>query len=1109
LNERAALERAVASGRISAAEAQAALAKGTAADLLHRLGVAQRIGPYEVIRELARGGMGAVYVARRPGLDRQVALKLLHGGAHADEDMIERFRREARVSARLRHPNIVAIHDVGQDGLNHYLVMDLIEGESLMQRLKRQGPLEPRLGATLGQSLAEALAYAHRGAVLHRDLKPHNVLLDAAGQAYLTDFGLAKDVEGGASLTQSGAIMGTPAYMPPEQAEGEVDLVDRRSDVYGLGATLYHALTGRTPFTGASAINVLNAVVSQTPPAPRSLRPEIPRDLETILLTCLAKEPAERYPSAQALAEDLGRFLAGHPIEARPPSLGDRAAKWIGRNRVLASSLALLALGLTLAPLGVTAWTAQAADDARAALRESTRDAFRAATAEVTSETSESSLVDAQDALLAAERWHALDPSDAEAQAGMGLALRGVIRILIARNEWPQAQRALKTAGRRTGMTETAGRLQAELDAALAAGLAKDLAEIDRVTQAGVPRPERVQLGLALTRASSRARVELFARELERASEVVARLTRELVTPRATQGGEPTLAARWTGPGLIELSAQDRSALISDAQFLARGPKIQAALARELPGEPLIRLRFLCELLGRSASAHPDLAVPALARFTRLAWSEESARIGFVALAQAGTPAARGAYLTAYRLYNGSWATLTSARRFADAFGAGEDIYELESSPNELFARAQTNIHAGQRDPAALFDGIALAHEARERYPESLRSLSLLVESWQAAGIPSEGREAAETAQRLAPHSARAALQISTTRAEDLRGMISDLTRALSIDPNNWTALRHRGEQNVIVGRLQQALDDAERLVREQPDQLAGHLTKANALLELRRMDDGERVIRAALKRWPASPHLHRSLARVTANRGDARGTEDALRSAGRWTLAPYVRWILQGHDDQEILALGTSAYLATLDRHEAGLVLEKVALAQVNTGDLRGARRSLDQVLRFRPELARAFIFRGGLLAKAGELRAAAIDYTRVLSREPHRELLRHMRMRMVYRLRAREMVLRDAQILSRSRALPAKSRGEAEFLGAQVALSLERDEVAEGLAKSALKDAPEIVGAHAVLGAIAERRGDQAQALQRYRKFLGSVPREHPRYREVQGRVRALESR
>ncbi len=324
----------------------------------------ERLGAYRLERELARGGMGAVYVARHTGLDRQVALKVM---LRADPLALKRFQIEARVTARLRHPNIVSIHEVGeQDGI-HYLAMDLIEGMTLQKRLESGGPIPVREAAELTEKLAGALFYAHSHAILHRDLKPANVLLDAAGEPLITDFGIARFGEG-EGLTQSGQQLGTPAYMAPEQARGAKDLVDRRTDVYALGLILYEMLTGRLPYEAEETLELLVAILHNPPLPPSKVLVGLERDLETICLKCLHKDPSSRYGSAEALASDLRSYLEGRPIAARRSSLLERARMSL-RRRPLAAAFALGCVVSTLVALGLgqRIWTARNGREARLA----------------------------------------------------------------------------------------------------------------------------------------------------------------------------------------------------------------------------------------------------------------------------------------------------------------------------------------------------------------------------------------------------------------------------------------------------------------------------------------------------------------------------------------------------------------------------------------------------------------------------------------------------------------------------------------------------------------------------------------------------------------------
>jgi formylglycine-generating enzyme required for sulfatase activity/tRNA A-37 threonylcarbamoyl transferase component Bud32 len=309
---------------------------------------------YEIVRELGRGGMGVVYQARQIKLQRAVALKMILAGAYSRDADLARFRTEAEAIARLQHPNIVQIHEVGEHGGLPYLALEFCAGGSLEKKLAT-APLLPREAAALVEKLAGAMHAAHQKGVIHRDLKPANVLLAEDGAPKITDFGLAKKLDE-AGQTASGAVMGTPSYMAPEQAGGKA--VGPLADVYALGAVLYECLTGRPPFKAATALDTLMQVAADEPAPPSLLAPQVARDLETICLKCLHKEPARRYASAEELANDLRRFQAGEPIRARPVGAAERAAKWAKRRPALAALLgvtllALVALAVLAANLAV------------------------------------------------------------------------------------------------------------------------------------------------------------------------------------------------------------------------------------------------------------------------------------------------------------------------------------------------------------------------------------------------------------------------------------------------------------------------------------------------------------------------------------------------------------------------------------------------------------------------------------------------------------------------------------------------------------------------------------------------------------------------------------
>ncbi len=348
------------------------------------------VGDYELLRELGRGGMGVVYQARQTSLKRLVALKMILAGPHAGAGELARFRTEAEAVARLQHPNIVQIHEIGSHEGHPYFSLEFCPGGSLADRLDGT-PLPAQQAAQMVETLARAIQAAHQAGVVHRDLKPANVLLTADGTLKVTDFGLAKKLDEAVGQTASGAIMGTPSYMAPEQAEGKGKEVGPAADVYALGAILYELLTGRPPFRAASPLETLIQVVIDEPAPPRRLQSGTPKDLETICLKCLRKEPAARpgsagrYVSALALAEDLRRFQAGEPILARPAGSVERVVKWVRRRPLVASLLAAVLL-VTVLGIAAFAWAfgqaLEARDEAIAEKDRTARLLLRAVTAE-------------------------------------------------------------------------------------------------------------------------------------------------------------------------------------------------------------------------------------------------------------------------------------------------------------------------------------------------------------------------------------------------------------------------------------------------------------------------------------------------------------------------------------------------------------------------------------------------------------------------------------------------------------------------------------------------------------------------------------------------------
>jgi serine/threonine-protein kinase len=310
------------------------------------------VGKYVLLEEVKSGGMGVVYKARDTELDRIVALKMIKGGLLATDEEMQRFRREARAIARLDHPNIVAVYENGQEEGRLYFTMAFAWGGSLAQQQGRS-VADPSSAAALLEKIARAVHYAHQRGIFHRDLKPANILFDERGNPWVADFGLAKFVDGSLELTRPGQLLGTPAYMAPEQANGHTDQFSAQTDVWGLGVLLYELLTGQRPFKGETPDEQFDRVLTMEPRRPRTINRSVDRGLETVVLKCLEKEPSRRYASAEALADDLARWQRGEPVLARPPGRLERAWRAVRRHARLTAALFLLAM---LALTAALAW---------------------------------------------------------------------------------------------------------------------------------------------------------------------------------------------------------------------------------------------------------------------------------------------------------------------------------------------------------------------------------------------------------------------------------------------------------------------------------------------------------------------------------------------------------------------------------------------------------------------------------------------------------------------------------------------------------------------------------------------------------------------------------
>src|SRR5881394_378411 len=335
----------------------AQVAFGCLAEKGARPGGILNFADYELLQEIGRGGMGVVYKARQISLNRIVAVKMLLCGRFSSNEFVERFIDEAKAVASLHHRHIVAIYEVGHLDGQHYFSMEYVEGKNLSE-LARDGSLSARRAAGYVRVIAEAIHHAHQQGLLHRDLKPSNILIDAADQPRITDFGLARQIKREGERTTTGQVLGSPNYLAPEQAAGRHQDVGVASDVYALGSTLYHLVIGRPPFLGETAQEILMQVLHNEPVPLRFLKPGVPRDLETICLKCLEKNPLRRYPAASALGDDLDRFLNNKPVRARPVSPPEKVWRWCRRKPALAATVLLLislAVGSTVAAIQISA----------------------------------------------------------------------------------------------------------------------------------------------------------------------------------------------------------------------------------------------------------------------------------------------------------------------------------------------------------------------------------------------------------------------------------------------------------------------------------------------------------------------------------------------------------------------------------------------------------------------------------------------------------------------------------------------------------------------------------------------------------------------------------
>ncbi|WP_250846652.1 serine/threonine-protein kinase [Aquisphaera insulae] len=544
---------------------------------------------YEIIAEIGRGGMGVVYKARHVRLNRLVALKMILAGAHASDDQIARFHIEARAVAQIQHEGIVQIHEDGDhDGLP-YFSLEFVPGGSLHQLIGGK-PQPPRAAASMVMALGRAMAEAHSKGIIHRDLKPANVLLTLDGKPKITDFGLAKQMEADSKQTRSGAIMGTPSYMAPEQAWGQTHEIGPLSDQYALGAILYEMLVGRPPFQGATALETLELARTQEPVPPTRLQPKLPTDLETICLKALQKDPARRFADAAAMAEDLRRFLDGEPIVARPVAAPERFWRWCKRN----PRVAALAGVIALMGIGITVGSAAFASSLRKLNGELTNAYTKEESARKTAQANELAAIQARNEAIAATKG-------AFAQNRNALEAQRVLSVLLN-------QRLLSIPG-------TQG-IREELINTTLTGLEATMASLEGL---GTVAPDREGNALALrTLAGINQRAGLIAMEYGKYDETARYFRRMEELAEKLAAADPGAVEPIKVKGSVKATVGDFELdRIGDAEAALRHYEEALALRRDwLAREPSNdeAKRGVANMLGALARARLQLGAPAKAR---------------------------------------------------------------------------------------------------------------------------------------------------------------------------------------------------------------------------------------------------------------------------------------------------------------------------------------------------------------------------------------------------------------------------------------------------------------------------------------------------------------
>jgi len=952
-------------------------------------------GDYEIVREIARGGMGVVFQARQISLNRPVALKMILTGQLANETEVKRFYTEAEAAANLDHPGIVPIYEVGQHEGQHYFSMGFVQGQSLSQRLAG-GPLPAREAAELMRRVSSAIEYAHRRGVIHRDLKPANILLDQIGNPRVTDFGLAKKLQCDSGLTGSGQVVGTPSYMPPEQAGGERGAVGPAADVYSLGATLYALLTGRPPFQAATAMDTLLMVISDEPVPLRRLNGSVPLDLETICLKCLEKEPGKRYASAAALVEDLRRFLAGEPIKARRTPLWERTLKLARRHPVAAT---LLTLGLIATVSLGGAWMRFTWLKQQGELRKSLLVADRKGSVL-------RSLLQAQD-LLREEKW-----SDAE--VGLSKAQAEIRNEPELRDLALRTGELLENAQRGRAVQENRSHDQERLRT-FRERRRDALFHETRFTGLDLPyNPETV-------RTSARAAVSVFIAEGAGESSGLKPLP-ESLSPRehdeikegcyelllflAEAEPSPDLGLRLLDQA-ARLEPETRAYHLRRADCLARRGDAKAADVERRTAEALPFVSALDHfLIGKELYKRGDWA-GALPHFDRALllqpghfWAH---CLSAICSLQRRRPEPAKAELTACLQAEPNFAWLYELRGFASyqiATLARTAVESLQARGGTLLTEAQLQLQAAEADYAQALELLGAAPNHDLRYPLLVNRGLLWLErrEWDKA------ERDLQAAIRLDDHLWQAFETLAHVyqKQDKPDQAIGQFTCAIRLRPD-WAPL-YRARAAVNLDRKDQgpthrsqALADLEQAIRLEPPGspvlALDHTSRARVLHQEMREEESLAACEVALRVEPNYLDAHRLRIEVLRklNRYDAviRSCDVVLAlgkpSAGLYEIRGLAKEKLRDYEG----AIEDQTLAIALHPGTAPGLARRGALYLV-TDAPRSALRDFEHAIRLDPSNADVYLGRGLAFAALGQHRAAVADAAKALGMaEPTRTRL------------------------------------------------------------------------------------------------------------------------